>query len=165
MALGASAGRDQKTYSAYTNLRIKAFFHIGVSGLVQELSYCIQALKFHSVVSRMRINLAKISQLTLSSRLFQFSPRQSVLFPFCAVMNFRRGCGRREMGSEGRGAEGSIQVAKKDSYVCILGGRGNIVDRDVGARLLIEAISAKAARPQGHVVDREKYPEKVRCFV
>ena len=46
-----------------------------------------------------------------------------------------------------------------------LGGRGNIVDRDVRARLLIEAISAKAARPQGHVVDREKYPEKVRCFV
>ena len=77
LALGASAGRDQKTYSAHTNLRIKAFFHIGVSGLVQELSYCIQALKFHSVVSRMRINLAKISQLTLSSRLFQFSPRQS----------------------------------------------------------------------------------------
>ena len=65
-------------------------------------------------------------------------------------------------GGEGSGGEHS---SGKEGLVCMHLGRGNIVDRDVGARLLIEAISAKAARPQGHVVDREKYPEKVRCFV
>ena len=96
---------DQKTSLALTHK---------TPPLVASPSIEFTLLKFYSLISRLRVNLAKISETTSSSRPFQFPSGGPI--PFLCCNEFQESM--EEIG-EGGGPEGEGELSSDRGLVCM----------------------------------------------